>query len=67
MRKKRGYTDVHKGLTGLALLAMVAIDKQWENPTAWVCLALDGTYGLLRVWKSRVFPDKSWERQASHC
>jgi len=62
--KKRGHTVVHKGLTGLALLAMVAIDKQRENPTAWVCLALDGAYGLLRVWQGRIFLDKSRERQA---
>jgi len=30
-----------------------------------VYLALHGTFGLLWVWKSRIFPDKSWERQAS--
>jgi len=30
-----------------------------------VCLALHGTFGLLRVWKTRTFPDKSCEPQAS--
>jgi hypothetical protein len=65
MMKMRGYADVHNGLTGLAVLAMVAICNRWENPTARVWLALHGTVGLLRVWKSRIFWDKSWERQAS--
>jgi steroid 5-alpha reductase family enzyme len=35
--------------------------KQWDNPTAWVYLALHGTYGILWVLKSRIFPDKQWE------
>lgn len=61
----RGHTDVHNGLTGLAVLALVAIRNAWENPTARMWLALHGTIGLLRVWKSRIFRDKSWERQAS--
>jgi hypothetical protein len=55
MMKMHGYADVHNGLTGLAVLAMVAICNRWENPTARVWLALHGTFGLLRVWKSRIF------------
>jgi len=62
--RMRSYIDIHKGLTAFAVLAMMAAFDQWGNPTAWVYLALHGTYGLLWVWKSRIFPDKSWERQA---
>ncbi|MCJ7511511.1 MAG: DUF1295 domain-containing protein [Anaerolineales bacterium] len=63
--RMRFYIDVHKGLTALAVLAMMAAFDQWQNPTAWVYLALHGTYGVLWVWKSRIFPDKTWERKAS--
>jgi len=63
--KMRWYINLHKVLTAPIVLAMMAFQDQWENPTAWVYLALHGTYGLLWVWKSRIFPDKSWERQAS--
>ncbi len=63
--KMRWYINLHKVLTAPVVLAMMAFQDQWENPTAWVYLALHGTYGLLWVWKSRIFPDKSWERQAS--
>lgn len=59
------YINLHKGFTAVAVLAMMAAYDQWENPTAWVYLALHGTYGLLWVLKSRIFPDKSWERQSS--
>jgi hypothetical protein len=32
--KRRWHFDVHKGLAGLAVLAMIAGHNQWENPTA---------------------------------
>ncbi len=38
----------------------MAIYDQWHNPTAWVYLALHGTYGILWVLKSWFFPDKHW-------
>jgi steroid 5-alpha reductase family enzyme len=44
---------------------MMAYFNQWHNPTAWVYLALHGTYGILWVLKSRIFPDKNWEQPAS--
>lgn len=59
------YIDIHKGVTGLAVLAMMALYDQWQNPTAWVYLALHGIYGILWVLKSRIFPDKTWEREVS--
>ncbi|MFC1619768.1 methyltransferase family protein [Candidatus Neomarinimicrobiota bacterium] len=61
--KQKHFIDSHKGITGVAILAMMALYHQWANPTAWIYLALHGTYGLLWVMKSRIFPDKTWEQQ----
>jgi protein-S-isoprenylcysteine O-methyltransferase Ste14 len=63
--KQKFYIDTHKGVTPLAILAMMALHNQWQNSTAWIYLALHGTYGILWVLKSRFFPDKQWEQQAS--
>jgi protein-S-isoprenylcysteine O-methyltransferase Ste14 len=59
------FIDSHKGITPLAILAMMAIYDQWQNPTAWVYLALHGTYGVLWVLKSRIFGDRQWEQRTS--
>ena len=61
--KQRHFIDSHKGFTFLAVLIMMAIYDQWRNPTAWVYLALHGSYGLLWVLKSRTFPDRQWEQR----
>jgi protein-S-isoprenylcysteine O-methyltransferase Ste14 len=63
--KQKFFVDTHKGITWFAILAMMAAYGQWDNVTAWVYLALHGTYGILWVLKSRVFPDKSWENRIS--
>lgn len=63
--QQKHFIDSHKAVTGLFVLALIALYNQWQNPTAWVYLALHGTYGLLWVWKSRVFGDKSWARPAT--
>jgi len=63
--KQRHFIDIHKGITALAILGMIAIYNQWDNPTAWVYLALHCTYGVLWVLKSRVFPDQTWEQKCS--
>lgn len=59
--KQKYFIDSHKAVTGLAILGLMAWFQQWDNPTAWVYLALHGTYGILWVLKSRIFPDKQWE------
>ena len=61
--KIKHFIDSHKAVTGVAVFAMIAIHGQWDNATAWVYLALHGTYGTRGVWalKSRIFPDRSWE------
>ncbi len=63
--KLKTYIDIHKGITGLVVLLLMAYYDQWHNPTAWIYLAMHGSYGLLWVLKSRTFPDKQWERPVS--
>lgn len=64
MREKH-FIDTHKGVTGLFIIALIAMSGSWNNPTAMVYLGMHGSYGLLWVIKSRVFPDASWERPCS--
>ncbi|MBA3545686.1 MAG: DUF1295 domain-containing protein [Nannocystis sp.] len=59
------FIDTHKGSNAVAIVAMMAYFDAWHNETAWVYLALHGTYGLLWIAKSAVFPDKQWERPVS--
>jgi protein-S-isoprenylcysteine O-methyltransferase Ste14 len=63
--KWKHFIDSSKGVTFIAVLLMMAAFNQWDNPTAWLYLALHGTYGWMWVIKSWVFPDKSWERPIS--
>ena len=39
--------------------------NSWDNLIAWIYLALHGTYGILWILKSRIFPDKQWESKIS--
>ena len=61
--KQKPFIDSHKAVTCIAVLILMAVYRQWDNATAWVYLALHGTYGVLWVLKSRIFPDKSWEQE----
>lgn len=63
--KLKYFIDTNKGVTFLLILLLMAIYHQWQNPTAWVYLALHGTYGILWVLKSRIFPDAAWENRTS--
>jgi len=63
--KQKFFIDSHKGITFLAILIMMSIYHQWGNTTAWVYLAMHGTYGLLWVTKGRIFPDRQWEQKCS--
>lgn len=65
MVKAKHIIDPFKGGTFLVVLAMMAVYDQWRNPTAWVYLALHGTYGILWVLKSRTFGDRQWEQPVS--
>jgi protein-S-isoprenylcysteine O-methyltransferase Ste14 len=64
MKKKR-IVDFQKGITGLVILGLIAAYGQWTNTQAWLYLALHGTYGILWITKSAVFPDKRWEEKSS--
>jgi len=59
------YINLNKGSTVLVLLLMMFFYHQWNNSTSWVYLSLHGTYGILWVLKSKIFPDKAWERKVS--
>lgn len=59
--KQKFYIDSHKISTGIFILVCMAIYDQWNNSTAWIYLALHGSYGVMWFLKSRIFPDKAWE------
>jgi steroid 5-alpha reductase family enzyme len=61
--KLKHFIDSNKGITFLVMLGMIFYYRQWNNPTAMIYLALHGTYGLMWVMKSRIFPDKQWEQR----
>lgn len=56
--------NIHKGMTGAVVLGLMVWYDNF-SPAAWVYLAIHGTYGLLWLYKERVFPDKQWARQVS--
>lgn len=62
--RQRHFIDSHKLATGPFVLVLMLLYGAWDQPGAWLYLALHGTYGILWVAKSRVFPDRSWEE---HC
>lgn len=63
--KQKHFIDTHKGITFIAVLVMIVSYQQWGNVTAWVYLGMHGTYGILWVAKSRIFPDKQWDQDCS--
>jgi protein-S-isoprenylcysteine O-methyltransferase Ste14 len=44
------------------VLALMAWYDVWTT-TAWIYLALHGSYGLIWLLKDRLFPDPSWEKR----
>ena len=63
--KQKHFIDFHKGATAPAVLILIWYFSQWENTTAWIYLALHGSYGIMWVLKSAIFPDKTWEAKCS--
>ena len=59
--KQKHFIDIHKGATAPVVFFLILYFHQWENTTAWVYLALHGSYGFMWVLKSKIFPDKTWE------
>ena len=63
--KQKYFIDIHKGATAPMVLILIWYFHQWENTTAWIYLALHGSYGIMWVLKSMIFPDKTWEAKCS--
>ena len=63
--KQKHFIDIHKGATAPMVLILIWYFHQWENHTAWIYLALHGSYGIMWVLKSAIFPDKTWEAKCS--
>ena len=63
--KEKYFIDIHKGATGLFMILLMSIYGTWDSVTSWVYLALHGTYGILWISKSILFPDSTWERETS--
>ena len=61
--KEKHFIDIHKGVTGLFMLFLMNLYGTWENTTSWVYLGLHGTYGLLWISKSFLFPDTTRGRR----
>lgn len=54
--------NLQKGGTLPVVLGLMWLYDCW-TPTAWVYLALHGSYGLIWLLKDRVMPDPSWEQR----
>ena len=63
--KQKHFIDSHKGATAPMVLILIWYFNQWDNVTAWIYFALHGSYGVMWVLKSRIFPDKTWESKCS--
>ena len=63
--KQKHFIDTHKGATAPVVLGLIIYFNQWENISAWVYLALHGSYGIMWVLKSKIFPDTTWEAPCS--
>ena len=63
--KEKHFIDIHKGITGIFMLLLMYIYGTWDSVTSWVYLAIHGTYGILWIAKSILFPDATWERETS--
>ena len=62
--KAKHFINLHKGLSFAFILTLMLIYQNF-NLGAWVYLALHGTYGLLWLLKSQIYPDKQWEQEIS--
>jgi len=65
MLKQKYFIDSHKGLTPIFILLLISFFDKWQNIEAVIYLALHGTYGLLWILKSRIYPDRQWEQKTS--
>tara|TARA_Y100001970_G_scaffold48790_1_gene61938 strand:+ start:12752 stop:13381 length:630 start_codon:yes stop_codon:yes gene_type:complete len=66
--KQKHYIDLHKGATFIYILFLMFIFNDTiniNNVSIYIYLALHGSYGILWILKSKIFPDKQWESKCS--
>jgi len=63
--KQKYFIDSHKGITPIFIIGLISYYNQWDNLLALIYLSLHGTYGLLWITKSSIFPDKQWEQETN--
>ena len=65
MQIKQKYPiDFAKSITWLVVIGLIYYFNQFNNLTAWIYFCLHGSYGIMWVMKSNIFPDKTWEKKA---
>ena len=65
MLKQKYFIDIHKGMTPFFIIFLIFMQNQWTNIEAVLYLVLHGTYGILWITKSFIYPDKQWEAKTS--
>ena len=63
--KQKFYIDTHKGLTSIYVLSLIFLFSAWDNTNIFIYLALHGSYGILWILKSYIYPDRQWESTCS--
>ena len=63
--KQKHFIDFHKGITFIYILMLINFYSAFDNTTIWIYLGLHGTYGILWVLKSFIFPDKTWDQKTN--
>jgi protein-S-isoprenylcysteine O-methyltransferase Ste14 len=53
--------NLHKALTFLVILGLMVAYQNFTTGV-WVYLALHGTYGIMWLFKDRIYPDRQWEQ-----
>ncbi len=63
--RQRHFIDIHKGATAPFILLLMFLFDKWDNINIWIYFGLHGSYGIMWVLKSKIFPDNSWEKPCS--
>ena len=56
--------NLHKGMTAPVVVGLMFYFQNFST-SAWVYLALHGSYGFLWLLKDNIFPDQQWEKKVS--
>ena len=63
--KQKYFIDSHKGITPVFIIFLIYFYDCFDNINAMIYLALHGSYGILWVAKSYIYPDRQWEKKCS--